>query len=102
MDQDNGEVTWQARWDKSRRKKRLPASHEVLEALDRRRIAVGGHGWLFRHPVRHGETVDTAAVIRCLERAEKLAGLEHEEQGGCHAIRRKFASERIHSADPYS
>ncbi len=92
-----GALRWRADSDKIGKEWKAPVTPEVREAIEtlrRERLGVGD-AYMFPAPRSAGH-VRVDVTRKWLRRAEKLAGIEHEEGFGWHAFRRLWASKRKH------
>ena len=92
----NGAIVWRAETDKTARRTVVPISPQVRAAIDRvlrERPGIGAVP-LFPAPRAVGKPIRYDVASGWLLEAERLAGLEHLDQGCWHPFRRMWATER--------
>ena len=98
----HGSIRWYAdvRTTRKARDHRVPMNVLAATALARWREQYPGIGSapVFPSGRNPADTVPKYVAHHWLKRAERLAGLEHEAQGGWHMMRRGFATARKHRA----
>lgn len=55
-------------------------------------------GWVFPSPTNPNEPLTRKALINLWRRLERIAGMPHVLGRGWHSLRRKFATERMHTS----
>jgi hypothetical protein len=99
-----GRILWRADADKMGREGREVMTQAARDALTTRveiaRLTSGGQpgDYLFPAPKSTGHVTKRLAIT-WLERAEKMAGLEHRPGLGWHGYRRLWVTTRKHHAD---
>lgn len=91
-------LRWRAEWDKCGYLDFSPlsdAAREALEAYMTRRPVVG-EAWVFPANEDVTRPLDKQMAYYYLRKAEKLAGVAKQKQGGFHAFRRAWATRRRH------
>ena len=92
-------IRWRANNDKQGYLSFSPMTNPARDALEAhlKRRAVVGEAWLFPQDEQHPGEPMTRRLAGCrLGKAEQLAGLPHQKQGGWHAFRRAWATRRKH------
>jgi len=99
-DAPHGSITWYAGVSPDRKKyeHRLPMNEVASATLARwqKQTSRMGEAFVFTDPRNPKEPLSYYDAKRWLKRAEVKAGLEHEKQGGWHAMRRGWATARKH------
>jgi integrase len=92
-----GAIRWPATTDKQGRESVVPMSPLVRDAVKR---ALGERaitaGYLFPMPTNPARPITAERAALWLRKAEKLAGLTHQDGGAWHPFRRGFATARKH------
>ena len=95
-----GSIVWyrDVKADHKKHEHTLPMNQQASATLLRWQKQMGGVGaaFVFSDPRDRTKPLSYYDVKRWLKRAETKAGLEHERQGGWHALRRGWATARKH------
>lgn len=106
-DAENAKICWRSEHDKIGLEHAVPITPEAGSALvearealqeARRATARIEDSWIFPCPTNTREPIKREALINLWRRLERVAGLPHVQGRGWHSLRRKFATERMHTA----
>jgi integrase len=97
----HGQITWRATSDKLSLEHQVPMNALAKSAIERaREIRAGvGEAFVIPSPSDSALPLDRHLASRWLRKAEKYAGLPHVRGQGWHAMRRAWASARMHLPD---
>jgi len=94
---DTEEIRWRSETDKEGNAHTTPLTKTAVDALTaaRSRVKAVGDVWIFLEPAsgKKPRPRSRYTFLKWWRQAEDRAELEHEERGGWHSLRRKFATE---------
>jgi integrase len=95
-DAPNGSITWYAgaQSDNKKHEHLVPMNTEASAALKSWQKSTLSIGWVFPSPNDPAQPLQRHVAKKWLQRAERLAKLEHLKHGGFHMFRRGWATER--------
>ena len=92
----HGSIRWRRENDKRGYEMQVPINPEVSEALKAQQKLAGavGEAWLFPGPYDSSKPLSYHRAKVWLQKAERKAGIDHQEHFGWHALRRAWATRR--------